>query len=85
MNPEGSAADWPSGFVTVTFTEPELCAGVVAWRVVELLTVTELAARPPKVTDIPVWKLLPLIVTVVPPSAGPDIGDTLLTEKVVDP
>jgi len=77
--------DLPSVLVTVTGTEPELCAGVVARIVVELLTVMELAARPPKVTDAPDWKFVPVTVTWVPPAAGPDIGETLEMVRFVDP
>jgi hypothetical protein len=44
-----------------------------------LLSVTEVAASPPKVTDTPAWKLNPVIVTCVPPAAGPEMGETLLT------
>ena len=75
----------PSVFVTVTFTAPELCSGVVAVIVVELPTVTEVAARPPKVTEAPDWKFVPGIVTWVPPAAGPEIGETPEMVSAVDP
>lgn len=77
--------DVPSVFVTVTATEPELCAGVVARIVVELLTVMELAASPPNVTDAPDWKFVPVSVTWAPPAAGPDMGETLAMVRFVDP
>jgi hypothetical protein len=54
VKPDGNAADWPLEFVTVTAADPELCAGVTATIVVELLSLTEVAPSPPKVTDTPV-------------------------------
>jgi hypothetical protein len=65
--------------VTVTVTAPAACAGVVAVILVLLTTTTFVAAVPPNVTVAPVAKLVPLIVTAVPPAAGPLFGDTLLT------
>src|SRR5580704_2545194 len=47
--------------------------------VVLLTTVTPLAALPPRVTVAPTAKFVPVIVTAVPPLAGPVFGDTLLT------
>ena len=44
-----------------------------------LTTVTLSAAAPPKVTVAPVLKLLPAIVTAVPPPAGPRFGVTAVT------
>ena len=68
----------PSGFVTVTLTAPAACAGVVAVIAVLLLTVTLVAAVPPKLTAAPETKLLPLIVTAVPPAVAPLLGEMLL-------
>lgn len=69
----------PPGFVTVTVTAPRLPAGVVAVIVVELTTTTLVAAALPNVTVAPVAKFVPVIVTAVPPPAGPLLGDTLVT------
>ena len=58
-------------FVTITSVTEGTCVGVtqVIWEL--LMIVTEDAAAPPKVTRAPVLKLLPEIVTVVPPDEGP--------------
>lgn len=71
-----------SGFVTTTFTAPAACAGVTAVIVVPPVTVTPVAATPPKVTVAPGWMFTPLIFTVVPPVVGPDVGEILLMERV---
>ena len=65
--------------VTVTVTAPALPAGVVAVICVPLTTTTLVAAAVPNVTVAPEAKLVPVIVTVVPPAAGPLLGLTLLT------
>ena len=52
--------------VTITLTVPAVPAGVVAVMVVELLTLTPVAALPPMVTVAPVTKLVPVMVTLVP-------------------
>ena len=36
--------------------------------------VTDVAAVPPKLTVAPVMKLVPVIVTEVPPAVGPEVG-----------
>jgi hypothetical protein len=69
--------------VTVTVTAPTACAGVVAVRVVLLLTTTLVAAVPPNVTVAPVAKFVPVIVTAVPPAAAPLFGETLVTVGVL--
>jgi hypothetical protein len=68
----------PSGLVTVTSTAPAGCAGVVTVRVVDDPPVT-VAGTPPKLAAVP-WppKLLPVMVTLVPPAAGPAGGLTAL-------
>ena len=71
-------AFWPPGLVTTTLTAPLACAGVTAVIVVLPTTFTFVAAVPPKVTVAPVAKPVPEIVTMVPPPAGPDVGDRLL-------
>jgi hypothetical protein len=59
--------------VTVTSTVP-LPAGAVAVSEVEEFTVTLVAVFVPKSTVAPLAKLLPVIVTLVPPDAGPSLG-----------
>ena len=68
----------PSGLVTVTLTAPAECAGVEAVMLVLLVTETLVAAVPPKLTVAPETKLLPLMVTDVPPVVVPLFGAMLL-------
>jgi hypothetical protein len=72
---------WPFT-VTVTVTWPAP-AGVVAVIVVLFMTVTLVAGFPPKVTVAPAAKFVPVIVTDVPPAAGPVLGLTPVTVGVV--
>jgi hypothetical protein len=65
--------------VTVTSTVPAECAGDVAVIDESLLTVTPVAAVPPKFTAVAPVKPVPVIVTDVPPAAGPLLGVTLVT------
>jgi hypothetical protein len=65
--------------VTATVTTPALPDGVVAVMVVLLTTTTLVAAVPPNVRVAPAAKLVPVIVTAVPPVVDPLFGDTLLT------
>jgi len=65
--------------LTVTVTGPALPAGVVAVIVVLFTTVTLVAAALPKVTVAPETKLVPVIVTEVPPLVDPVFGLTLVT------
>jgi hypothetical protein len=69
---------WPFT-VTVTVTAPTACVGVVAVIDVLLTTTTLVAAVVPNVTVAPAAKLVPVIVTAVPPADGPLFGDMLLT------
>jgi len=67
--------------VTVTSTGPTP-AGLVALQVVVLAQLTAVPAAGPKRTAVPpeaVLKLVPLIVTTVPPAAGPLVGLIPLT------
>ena len=50
-----------------------------------LATTTLVAAVPPNVTVAPVAKLVPVIVTGVPPAVDPLFGDTLVTVGTVVP
>ena len=65
----------PYGVVTVTTTVPADPAGEAA--VIEVLdtTVKLVAATPPKCTAVAPVKLVPVIVTVVPPDSGPVMGE----------
>jgi hypothetical protein len=65
--------------VTVTVTAPALPAGVAAVIWVPLTTTTLVAAVAPNLTVAPAAKFVPVIVTAVPPAAGPVFGDTALT------
>ena len=65
----------PAGVVTVTSTVPMVPAGLTAVIVVSLTTVTLVAATPvPKSTSEAPVKLVPVIVTKVPPAAEPVVG-----------
>ena len=71
--------------VTVTSTTP-LPAGLVALQLVVLAQLTPLAAVAPKRTVVApavVLKPVPVIVTIVPPAAGPLVGVTALTMGAV--
>ena len=63
----------PFGVVTVTLTVP-LPEGLVAVICVSLSTVKLLAAFEPKETLVVRIKPVPVIVTLVPPAAGPLVG-----------
>jgi hypothetical protein len=65
--------------VTVTVTAPALPAGVVAVIDVLLTTTTLVAAVLPNITVAPLAKLVPVMVTDVPPATGPVFGLTLVT------
>jgi len=71
--------------VTVTVAEPRFPAGVVAVMDVVLSTTTLVAAVDPNVTVAPVAKLVPVMVTAVPPVVGPLFGDMLVTVADVSP
>jgi hypothetical protein len=68
----------PPGPVTVTSTVPDPAGEVAVIEVAEL-TVTPVAALPPKATVSPAAKFVPVTVTSVPPDVGPDAGETALT------
>ena len=74
----GVVADVTEPSVTVTSTGPAACGGETA--VIEVgLTVTVVAEVPPKLTVAVDVKLVPLIVTVVPPAAVPVPGEMPVT------
>jgi hypothetical protein len=66
--------------VTVAENVPVALAGVEQVNEVELLTLTEVQFPPLMVTLVePLMKLVPVIVTVVPPVVGPELGEMLET------
>ncbi|MEY9227942.1 hypothetical protein ABIF78_000265 [Bradyrhizobium japonicum] len=71
-------ADVPPGVVTRISTVL-VPAGDVAVIWVAELTVKPAAAVPPKVTAVAPVKLVPVMVTVVPPPPGPDVGEIEVT------
>src|ERR1700730_13562324 len=73
----GAVAAWPSESWTVTFTPPLNFAGVTARIWVGLTTCADAAGRLPNWTTSPARKLLPEIVTAVPPAIGPLFGEML--------
>jgi hypothetical protein len=60
--------------VTRTLAGPTVPAAVTAVIVVEFTTVTLVAATPPMVTPVAPVRLVPVIVTLVPPEAKPMVG-----------
>jgi len=68
----------PPAVVTVTSTVP-IPAGEVAVIWVALLTAKEAAALLPNLTAVAPEKLVPVMVTLVPPGVGPVFGLTLVT------
>ena len=68
----------PFGVVTRTSTVPEP-AGAVAVICVALLTVKPVAAVAPNVTAVAPPKFEPVMMTVVPPVDGPEVGEMLVT------
>ena len=70
--------------VTVTVTAPAVCAGVATVSLVEDVTVTIVARVVPKETVVVVVNPVPVIVTVVPPPAGPDEGVMPVTVGAVE-
>jgi hypothetical protein len=64
----------PPVVVTVTLTVPADSAGEVATIDVDELTVTAVAVTVPNITVAPEAKLVPVMVTEVPPVVGPEVG-----------
>jgi len=69
----------PFGVVTCTLDVPDEWAGVIAVIEVALTTAKAAAAVPPNATDVAPVKLVPVIVTVVPPAVVPEVGLMLVT------
>ncbi len=81
---EADTADVPLGVVTVTSTCPAVWAGATATIMPEPLTVNEAAATPPNETAVAPDRLLPEIVTDVPPAVEPVLVLRLLTTGIGD-
>ena len=64
----------PPAVVTVTSTGPEAPAGAVAVTSVADTAVTLVAATVPNVTPVAPVRLVPVMVTWVPPVVGPVVG-----------
>ena len=71
----GLAGEVPPGPVTLTSTMPVSPGGAVAVISVLLSTMNSRAAAAPKETPLALVKSVPVIVTTVPPTVGPDAGD----------
>ena len=67
----------PPGVVIATFCAPAVPVAVVAVIVVAV-AVIPVAATPPMVTEVAPVRLVPVIVTLVPPATGPEAGLILL-------
>ncbi|KRC90086.1 hypothetical protein ASE25_11390 [Terrabacter sp. Root85] len=65
----------PPGVVTLTVTAPAEPAGLVALTCVELTTVRLVPAIVPNFTAVAPVRLLPVMVTTVPPVVGPVVGE----------
>ena len=72
----------PAAVVTKTLAVPAVPAGVVAVMLVELTTVTLVAALPPMVTAVAPVKSVPVMVMLVPPEVEPLVGAILVTVGV---
>ncbi len=72
----------PPGVVTTTSTVPAACAPVTAVIDVAEATITDVAATPPIETVAPAMKPEPVTVTGVPPSVGPELGETAVIAGV---
>ena len=70
----------PPGVVTDTVFAPTVPAGVTAVTVVELTTLTEVAATSSIVTELAPVRFVPVIVIAVPPETFPVFG---LTDEIV--
>src|SRR5581483_5140853 len=64
----------PASVTARTSTVPTACAGDLAFSVVDETNVTDTDGTEPNFTIAPGTKRFPVIVTVVPPPAGPEVG-----------
>ena len=75
---------WPTGVVTmISTTAPGVPVGETAVTVVALTTVTVVAGVVPNFTEVAAVRLVPVIVTVVPPVIGPVFGLIAVTAGAV--
>jgi hypothetical protein len=72
----------PVGVVTVTSTVPDP-GGDVAVMAVALFTAKTLALVPPNIIKVAPLRLVPEMVTLVPPEVGPLAGEIAVTEGPV--
>jgi hypothetical protein len=73
-----AGAEVPPGVVTVTLAAPATWGGIVATIVVGGVPPVTVAGNPSTRTEEPDSRLVPVIVTDVPPLAGPDDGAMLV-------
>jgi hypothetical protein len=66
----------PVGVVTVMSTVAAVSAGEVAVQVVAVEQLNDAAAVEPNLTAVAPVRLVPVMVTLVPPDVGPDVGVT---------
>jgi hypothetical protein len=76
VNDPPDVAVWPDAVTLMAPEAPPVLSGDTAVITVgvELDALNDLAARPPNVTAVTPTKFVPVIVTVVPPPAGPAVG-----------
>jgi len=65
----------PPAVVTAMYTAPVACGGATAVIWVEETTLKLVAASVPNATFVAPVNPVPVIVTVVPPVVGPDVGE----------
>ena len=79
VNPPAKVALGLTPVATTTSFPPAVPDGVVQVIEVEETTTTDVHELPPMVTVAPVMKLVPVIVTEVPPAVVPEVGEILVT------
>ena len=79
VNPPAEVALGLTPVATTTSFPPAVPDGVVQVIEVEETTTTDVHELPPMVTVAPVMKLVPVIVTEVPPAVEPEVGEILVT------
>ena len=73
-----AVAEMPPEVVTVTLTVPDPIGAVAVICVFELTTKLD-AGAPPKLTEVAPAKLVPVMVTALPPAVGPAVGLSAVT------
>ena len=68
------AALVPPAVVTSTLRVPAVPAGVLQVTDVAVLALSEVHGLPSMLTPVALLKLAPVIVTLLPPAAGPEVG-----------